>query len=173
MQREQNTRQPLRKRKPKKKSALTASRANRTKYSQRNRKHHKENAEQKSPPRRDQCLSPLHQDAHRQEGHQGEARPAGGGQAAHRRDPQPRDQPTGGASRGKLRGGAHPARNTGTLPPAGPGLQTAQKTTTIATDNPRSIRHRIAHHQQDGEPTSTHPALAATRWSKKRYRNNS
>jgi hypothetical protein len=33
MQREQNTKQPLRKKKPEKKSALTASRANRTRYS--------------------------------------------------------------------------------------------------------------------------------------------
>jgi hypothetical protein len=33
MQREQSTKQPLRKKKPEKKSALTASRASKTKYS--------------------------------------------------------------------------------------------------------------------------------------------
>jgi hypothetical protein len=37
----------LRKKKPKKKIALTASRANITKFSKQNHKHHKENVEQK------------------------------------------------------------------------------------------------------------------------------
>jgi hypothetical protein len=58
-------------------------------------------------------------------------------------------------------------RSTGILPPAGRGLPTAEKTTTTTTDNRRSIRPRTAPRQQEGEPTCTPPALAATRWSKK------
>jgi hypothetical protein len=52
-------------------------------------------------------------------------------------------------------------------PPAGQGLPTAQMTTTTTTDHRRSIRHRIAHPQQEGEQTSTQLAPLAPRWSKK------
>jgi hypothetical protein len=43
---------------------------------------------------------------------------------------------------------------------------TAEKTTTTTTGNHRSIKPRTAPRQQEGEPTCTPPALAATRWSK-------
>ncbi len=166
MQREQNTKQPLRKRKTKKKSALTASRAIRTKYSQRNRKHHKGNAEQRLALRKDQCLYPLHQDTHHQEEQPGEALPAEGERAALRTD-QLRGQSQEEACPEKPSEEAHPVQSTGIPPPAGQGLPTAQKTTTTTTDHHRSIRHRIAHLQQEGEQTSTQPALLATKWSKK------
>ena len=155
----------MRKKKPKRKPALTASRGNRTKCSQRNHKHHKENTERKSAPRKDLCLSPPHLGDHHHEEQQREAHPAEGEQAALRIGPQPRNQPQEEAYRERRAEEARPARNTGTLPPAGLELLTAEKTTTTATDHPRSIRHRIAPHQQEEEPTSTHPAPPATKWS--------
>ncbi len=168
MQREQNTKQPLRKKKPEKKSALTASRANRIKYSQRNRKHRKESAEQKSALRKDRCLSPPHLGAHHQEEQRGEAPPAEGERAAPRTDPQSREQSQEEACHGKPVREAHLAQNTGTPLHAGIGLPTTPKTTTTTTtDHHRSIRHRIAHLQQEGEQTSTQPAPLAPRWSKK------
>ena len=167
MQREQSTKQPLRRKKPEKKSALTASRANRIKYSQRNRRHRKENVEQKSALRKDRCLSPPHLGAHHQEEQRGEAPPAEGERAAPRTDPQSREQSQEEACHEKPVKEAHLAQNTGTLLHADIGLPTTPMTTTTTTDHPRSIRHRIAHLQQEGEQTSTQPALLATKWSKK------
>jgi len=141
----------LRKRKPKKKSALTASRANRTKCSQRNHKHHKENAERKSAPRKDLCLSPPHLGDHHHEEQQREAHPAEGEQAALRTGPQIRGQSQEEACPGKPSEEAHPVQSTGIPPPAGQGLPTVQKTTTT----------------QEEELTSTQPAPLAPRWSKK------
>jgi len=167
MQREQSTKQPLRRKKPEKKSALTASRANRAKYSQRNRRHRKESAEQKSARRRDQCLSPPHLGAHHQEEHQRGAHPAGGEQAGLRTGPQSREQSQEEACHGKPAEGAHPAQNTEIPLRAATEPLTTPRTTTTTTDHHRSIRHRIAHLQQEGEQTSTQPALLATKWSKK------
>ncbi len=166
--RKQNKRRHSKKERRRRKLALTASRDSRTRYSQQNNRHHRGSAEQKLPPRRDQCQSPPHLGDHHQEGHQGGARPTEGEQAALRIGPQPRDQPQEGAHREKQAEGAHPVRNTGTLPPAEQGLLNAQRTSTTATDNHRSIRHRTAPHQQEGEPTFTPPARTATRWSKRR-----
>ena len=167
MQRRQNTRRHLRKKKPKKKSALTASRANRTKYSQRNRKQHKGNAEQKSAPQKDLCLSPLHLGDHHQEEQRREAHPAEGERAALRTGPQLQGQSQEEACPEKPSEGAHPVQSTGIHPPAGQGLPTTPMTTTITTDHHRSIRHRTAPLQQEGEPTSIQPAPPAPKWSKK------
>ncbi len=167
MQREQSTKQPLRRKKPEKKSVLTASRANRTRYSQRNRRHRKESAEQKSARRRDQCLSPPHLDAHHQEEQQREAHPAEGERAALRTGPQSREQSQEEACHGKPAEGARPAQNTETPPHADIGLLTTPRTTTTTTDHHQSIRHRTAPLQQGGEQLSTQLAPLAPRWSKK------
>ncbi len=147
---------------------MTASHANRTKYSRQNNRRHRGNAEQKSTHLKGQCLSPLHPGDHHREEHQGEAHPAGGEQAALQKGLQQQEQPQEGAYHGKQAGEAHPVRNTGILPHAGQGLLTAQRTTTTTTDHPRSTKHRTAPHQLEGEPTSTQPAPPATRWSKRR-----
>jgi hypothetical protein len=68
---------------------------------------------------------------------------------------------------------AHPGWNTGTLPPAEQELPNAQRTTTTAIGNLRSIRHRTAPHQQEEGPTSTHPAPPATKWSNRIEKSNS
>ncbi len=167
MQREQNTKQPSRKKKPEKKPALTASRVNRTKYSQRNRKHRKESAEQKSAPRKDQCLSLPHLGAHHQEERQRGAHLAEGEQAALQIGPQSRERSQEEACHGKPAEGAHPAQKSETPLHADIGLPTTPMTTTTTTDHRRSIRHRIAHLQQEGEQTFTQPAHLAPKWSKK------
>jgi len=156
----------LRRKRPKRTSALTASRASKTSYSQQNHKHHRGNAEQKLALQRDQCPSPHHQDAHHLGEQQDGAHPAGDEQAVLQIGPQPREQQQEEASPGKLSEGAHPERNTETPLPAGQEPPTTQRTTTTAIDHLRSIRHRTAPHQQEGEPTSTQPAPPATRWSR-------
>jgi hypothetical protein len=149
---------------------MTASRASKTSYSRQNHRHHKENAEQKLALQRDQCPSPLHQDAH----HLGEqpegAHPAGDDQAVLQIGPQPQEQRQEGACREKPREEAHPEQSTEILPPAEQGPQTAQRTTTTATDHLRNTKHRTAPQQQGGEQISTQPAPPATKWSKKRLK---
>jgi hypothetical protein len=164
---EQGTGQHLKKRKERK-SALTASRTSRIKYSQRNRKHCKESVEQKSAPRRDQCPSPPHLGAHHQEEQRREAPPAEGERAVPRTGPQSQEQLQKGAYRGRQAGEAHPVQSTGIPLPAGQGRPTVQTTTTTITDHHRSIRRRTAPLRQEGEPTSTQPAPLAPRWNKKR-----
>ena len=155
----------LRKKKQKKTPALTANRASKTSSNQQNHKHHKGNAERRLTLQRDQCPSPHHQNTHHLGEQQDGAHPVGGEQAALQIGPQPQEQHQREAFPEKLSEEAHPERNTETLPPAGLELLTAEKTTTTATDHPRSIRHQIAPHQQEEEPTSTHPAPPATKWS--------
>jgi len=167
IQKKQSRGRHLRREKQKKTPALTANRANKTSSNQQNHKHRRGNAEQRSTHRRDLCLSPPHPGDHHRGEHRGGAHPAEGEQAALRIGPQPRNQPQQEAYRERRAEEARPARNTGTLPPAGLELLTAEKTTTTATDHPRSIRHRIAPHQREEEPTSTHPAPPATKWSEK------
>ena len=157
----------MRKKKPEKKSALTASRASRTKFSKQNRKHRKESVEQKSAPRRDRCLSPPHLGAHHQEEQRREAHPAGEERAVLQTGPQSRGQSQGGACQGRPAEEAHPVQNTGTPLHADTGLPTTPMTTTITTDHHRSIRHRTAPPQQEGEPTSFKPAPPATRWNER------
>ncbi len=144
MQREQSTKQPLRKKKPEKKSALTASRANKTKYSKRNRKHRKESVEQKSAPLKDKCLSPPHLGAHRQEEQRKEAHPAGGERAVPRTGPQSREQSQEEVCQEKPVKEAHLAQNIGTPLHADIGLPTTPMTTTTTTDHHRNIRHQTA-----------------------------
>ena len=157
MQRKQNTKQHLRKKKPARISALTASRASRTRYSKQNRKHRKESVEQKSAPRRDRCPSPPHLGAHHQEEQRREAHPAGEERAVLQTGPQSRGQSQIGACQEKPAEEAHLVQSTGTLPPADQGLPTGPMTTTTTTDHHRSIRHRTAPPQQEGEPTSFNP----------------
>ena len=168
MQREQSTKQPLRKKKPERKTALTASRANNSKFSKQNRNQHKESVEQKSAPRRDKCPSPLHPGAHHQEEQRREAHPAEEERAAHQTGPQSRGQSQVGACQGRPAEEAHPVQNTGTPLHAETGLPTAPMTTTTTTDHHRSIRHRTAPLQQEGEPTSIQPAPLAPRWNKRK-----
>ncbi len=134
--------------------------------------HHKESAEQRLALRRDQCPSPPHQGAHLHGEHQGEAHPAGGEQAVLQTDPRSQEQSQDEAYQGKPSEEAHPVQSTEILPPAGQELPTAQMTTTMITDHRRSIRHRTAHLQQEGEQTFTQPAPPAPRWSKKEKENS-
>jgi len=158
----------LRKKKPKRKSALTASRANKTKFSKQNHKYHKESVEQKLALRKDQCPSPPHQGAHHLEEQPGEAHLAGEERAAHRTDPQSREKSQIGACQGKPAGEARLVQTTGTPPPAEQGLPTGPTTTTTTTDRHQNIRHQTAHLQQEGEPTFIQPAPLAPKWSKKK-----
>ena len=147
-------------------NARTASRANRTGYSKQNSNHHKENAERRLTPRRDPCPSPLHQGAH----HPGEQRegahPVEGEQAVPRIE-HPQEQRQEEACPGKLSEEAHLVQTTEIPLPAGRELPTAQRTTTTTTDHRRSIIHRTAHPQKEGEQTSTQPVPPASRWNKK------
>ncbi len=152
---------------PEKKSALTASRVNKTRYSKRNRKHRKGSVEQKSALRKNRCLFHPHLGAHHQGEQQGEAPPAEGERAAPRTDPQSREQSQEEACHEKPAKEVHLAQNTGTHLHADIGLPTTPMTTTTTTDHHRNIRHRIAHLQQEGEQTSTRPAHLAPKWSKK------
>ena len=156
----------MRKKKPERKSALTASRASRIKFSKQNRKHRKESVEQISAPRKDRCPSPLHPGAHHQEEQRREAHPAEEERAAHQTGPQSRGQSQIGACQEKPAEEAHPVQNTGTPPPAEQGLPTGPMTTTTTTDHHRNIRHRTAPLQQEGEQTSTQPAPLAASWTK-------
>ena len=168
MQREQSTKQHSRKKKPEKKSALTASRASRTRYSKQNRKHRKESVEQKSAPRRDRCPSPLHPGAHHQGEQRREAHLAEEERAVLQTGPQSRGQSQEGACQGRPAEEARPVQSTGTPLHAETGLPTAPMTTTTTTDHHRSIRHRTAPPQQEGEPTSFKPAPSAPRWNKRK-----
>ncbi len=167
MQKRQNTKQHLRKKKPERNSALTASRASKTKYSKRNRKHRKESVEQKSAPRRDKCPFPPHPGAHHQEEQRREAHPAEGEQAVPRTGPQLRGQSQEGAYQERPAEEAPPVQNTGTPRHAETGLLTAPMTTTTTTDHHRSIRHRTAPLQQEGEPTFIQPVPLVPRWNKR------
>ena len=154
--------------KPERNSALTVSRASRTRHSKQNRKHHRESVERKSAPRRDKCPSPPHPGAHHQEEQRREAHPAEEERAVPQTDPQSRGQSQEGACQGKPAEEAHPVQNTGTPPPAEQGLPTGPMTTTTTTDHHRNIRHRTAPPLQEGEPTSIHPAPLAPRWNKRK-----
>ena len=163
MRRKQNTKQHLKKKKPEKNSALTASRASETRHSKQNRKHHRESVERKLAPRRDKCPSPPHPGAHHQEEQSREAHPAEEERAVPQTGPHSRGQPQEGACQERPAEEAHPARSTGTPLPAETGLPTAPMTTTTTTDHHRSTRHRTAPPQQEGEPTSIQPAPLAPR----------
>ncbi len=167
MRREQNSKQHLRKKKPERISALNASRASKTRYSKQNRKRRKESVEQKSAPRRDRCPSPPHPGAHHQGEQRREAHPTEEERAVLQTGPQLRGQSQEGAHhQEKPAEGAHPVQNTGTPLHAETGLPIARMTTTTTTDpHHRSIRHRTAPPQQEGEPTSFKPAPPAPKWN--------
>ena len=156
----------MRKKKPEKNSALTASRASKTRYSKQNHKHHRESVERKLAPRRDKCPSPPHLGAHHQEEQPREAHPAEEDQAVPQTGPYSRGQPQEGACQERPAEGAHPVQSTGTPLHAEIGLPTAQMTTTTTTDHHRSTRHRTAPLQQEGEPTSIQPAPPAPKSNK-------
>ncbi len=162
----------MRRKKPERKSAPTASRASKTKSSRRNRRHHRGNAEQKSARRRDQCLSPHHLGAHHQEERQKGAHLTEGERAALQIGPQSRERSREEACHGKPAEGARPAQNTEIPLRAATEPPTTTRTTTTTTDHRRSIRHRIAHLQQEGEQTFTLPAPLAQKWSKKEMKHS-